>query len=144
MLHSINPSLKTKATIPAAILSLVDALGLCILSHTEHLYSLRPSAIINIYLIITLPLDVARSRTLWLNGAINSVASIFTSAIGVKVVILIAEAIEKNRILLDRYRYSSPEVTSGIYSRSFFWWLNSLMTTGEFIHSLMKHYLHNL
>ena len=44
--------------------------------------------------------------------------------------ILIAEAIEKRSILIDRYRNSSPEVTSGIYSRSFFWWLNTLMTTG--------------
>lgn len=44
--------------------------------------------------------------------------------------ILITEAIEKRGILLDRYQDSSPEVTSGIYSRSFFWWLNKLMTTG--------------
>jgi ATP-binding cassette subfamily C (CFTR/MRP) protein 1 len=44
--------------------------------------------------------------------------------------ILITEAIEKRDILLDRYQNSSPEITSGIYSRSFFWWLNKLMTTG--------------
>jgi ATP-binding cassette, subfamily C (CFTR/MRP), member 1 len=44
--------------------------------------------------------------------------------------ILITEAIEKHGILLDRYQNSSPEITSGIYSRSFFWWLNKLMTTG--------------
>ncbi|KAG0646471.1 abc multidrug transporter B [Hyphodiscus hymeniophilus] len=44
--------------------------------------------------------------------------------------ILITEAIEKRSILLDRYQDSSPETTSGIYSRSFFWWLNKLMTTG--------------
>ena len=44
--------------------------------------------------------------------------------------ILIKEAIEKRGILLDRYQDSSPESTSGIYSRSFFWWLNKLMTPG--------------
>jgi hypothetical protein len=83
-----------------------------------------------VYLIITLPFDVARSRTLWLDGATKSVAAIFTSAVCLKVMILILEAVEKRSILLDRYRYSSPEVTSGIYSRSFFWWLNNLMTIG--------------
>jgi hypothetical protein len=44
--------------------------------------------------------------------------------------ILIAEAIEKRGILLGPYQEYSPEATSGIYSRSFFWWLNKLMTTG--------------
>ncbi|KAH8593398.1 putative ATP-binding cassette transporter [Bisporella sp. PMI_857] len=130
VLSTINATLRTRATIAAASLSLVDAFGLCILSHAEHLYSIRPSAIINVYLIATLPLDMARSRTLWTNGATRSLAAVFTSTIGVKLIILIAEAIEKRTILLGRYQHSSPEATSGIYSRSFFWWLNSLMTTG--------------
>jgi hypothetical protein len=57
------------------------------------------------------------------------VAAVFTSAVRSKVTILILEAVEKRSILLDWYRYSSPEVAFGIYSRSFFWWLNNLMTT---------------
>ena len=51
--------------------------------------------------------------------------------LGVKLMILITEAIEKRDILLERYRTGNPEITSGIYSRSFFWWLNNLMTTGK-------------
>lgn len=130
ILHALSPSLRTRATIAASALALIDALGLCMLSHSEHIRSVRPSAIINVYLLLTLPFDVARARTLWLSGATKSIAAVFTSTLGVKVMILIAEAIEKRGILIDRYRNSSPEVTSGIYSRSFFWWLNSLMTTG--------------
>ena len=44
--------------------------------------------------------------------------------------LLVTEAIEKRHILLREYQYMSPEATSGIYSRSFFFWLNQLMTTG--------------
>jgi len=131
ILHTVNPTLRTRATLAAASLSLVDALALSVLSHAEHVRSIRPSDIINIYLLFTLPLDVARSRTLWIHGATKSVAAVFTSTMAVKIMVLIAEAIEKRHILLARYDYSSPEVTSGIYSRSFFWWLNSLMTTGK-------------
>jgi ATP-binding cassette subfamily C (CFTR/MRP) protein 1 len=130
ILHALNPSLRTRATIAASALTLLDALGLCMLSHSEHIRSVRPSAIINVYLLLTLPFDVARARTLWLGGATRSIAAVFTSTLGVKLMILIAEGIEKRGILIDRYRNSSPEVTSGIYSRSFFWWLNTLMTTG--------------
>jgi ATP-binding cassette subfamily C (CFTR/MRP) protein 1 len=130
ILHALNPSLRTRATIAASALTLLDALGLCLLSHKEHVRSIRPSTIINVYLLLTLPFDVARARTLWLSGATRSIAAVFTSTLGVKIMILITEAIEKHGILLDRYQNSSPEITSGIYSRSFFWWLNKLMTTG--------------
>ncbi len=130
ILNVQNPSLRTRATIAASALTLLDALGLCLLSHIEHVRSIRPSAIINVYLLLTLPFAVASARTLWLSGATRSIAAVSTSTLGVKVMILITEAIEKRDILLDRYRNSSPETTSGIYSRSFFWWLNKLMTTG--------------
>jgi ATP-binding cassette subfamily C (CFTR/MRP) protein 1 len=130
VLHATTPVLRSRATLAAATLTLFAAIFLCTLSRAEHINSVRPSAIINVYLIITLPFDVARSRTLWLDGATKSVAAVFTSAVCLKVMIRILEAVEKRSILLDRYRYSSPEVTSGIYSRSFFWWLNNLMTIG--------------
>jgi ATP-binding cassette subfamily C (CFTR/MRP) protein 1 len=50
--------------------------------------------------------------------------------LAVKLVITIAEAVEKRKILLSEYQNISPEATSGIYSRASFWWLNEIMTTG--------------
>ncbi|KUJ07957.1 putative ATP-binding cassette transporter [Mollisia scopiformis] len=129
-LSATTSRLRTRATIVASVLTLIDAIGLCILSHAEHLYSIRPSAIINIYLLLSLPFDIARIRTLWRLGSTNSVAATLTGTIGIKCLILFTEAIEKRTILLDRYRHASPEATSGIYSRSFFFWLNNLMRTG--------------
>ncbi|TGO61944.1 hypothetical protein BCON_0023g00020 [Botryotinia convoluta] len=130
VMNATTSTLKTRATIPAAALLLVDALGLFALSHIEHLHSVRPSALINVWLLLTLPFDMARARSLWLVHANNPTAAVFTSALGVKIMVIIAEAVEKRHILLDKYRNTSPETTSGIYSRSFFWWLNTLMTTG--------------
>ncbi|KAM0132971.1 hypothetical protein ACHAP3_006261 [Botrytis cinerea] len=130
VMNTTTSTLKTRATIPAAALLLVDALALFALSHLEHLHSVRPSALINVWLLLTLPFDIARARSLWLVHANNPTAAVFTSALGVKIMVIIVEAVEKRHILLDRYRNTSPETTSGIYSRSFFWWLNTLMTTG--------------
>jgi len=130
ILQTLNQSLRTRATLAASALAFLDAIALCVLSHAEHLRSVRPSAIINAYLLLTVPFDIARIRTLWLNGHTNNVAAAFSSGFAVKLMILVAEAVEKRPILLDRYRHSSPEFTSGLYSRSFFWWLNKLMTTG--------------
>lgn len=129
-MHTISSSLRTRVTIAAAALSVMDALGLCVLSHIEHLRSIRPSAIINAYMLLTLPFDVARTRTLWIDRATDPIAALFTSTLAVKVLILVTEAFDKRHLLLERYRHFSPESTSGIYSRSFFWWLNTLMRTG--------------
>lgn len=128
--QSTIPAFRTPIALIASTLTVFDAIGLCVLSHVEHVRSVRPSAIINIYLLLTLPFDVARSRTLWSEGATRSFAAIFSGSVGIKFMVLIAEAIEKRPILLQRYRHYSLEATSGIYSRSFFFWLNKLMTTG--------------
>lgn len=100
------------------------------MSYMEHIYSLQPSALINVYLLLSLIFDIARCRIIWLHGSSQSIAAVLTTTVAVKFTVLITEAIEKRAILLDRYRLVSPEQTSGIYSKSVFWWLNSLMKTG--------------
>ncbi|KAL2067058.1 hypothetical protein VTL71DRAFT_1482 [Oculimacula yallundae] len=130
VLNAATPFLRTRSAIAASALTLIDAVGLCLLSHMEHMHSIRPSAIINVYLLITLPFDIARARTLLLHSNTQIFGAVFTSALAIKVLILISEAVEKRNILLDQYRHTSPEVTSGIYNRSFFFWLNHLMRTG--------------
>lgn len=105
-------------------------MGLCLLSHVEHVYSTRPSTIINIFLFITLLFDIAYTRSLWIENAPTPIAAVFTCTIAVKLMSAIAEATEKRNILLSRYQTSNPESTSGIYNRAFFWWLNNLMMIG--------------
>jgi len=74
--------------------------------------------------------DAARARTLWLQQYNNSCVIVFTSAIAVKAILLILEAIQKTRILRPEYQIYPPEATSGIINRSFFWWLNALFLKG--------------
>lgn len=130
IVHILSSSLRTTATIAASGLAFVASLGLYLLSQLEHSRSIRPSPIINGYILLTLVFDIARVRTLFFDTNSRSIAGIFSSMIGVKVMVLFAEAIEKRRILLPPYRDLSPEETSGIYSRSFFFWLNQLLTSG--------------
>ncbi|QGA17136.1 hypothetical protein EYB26_004806 [Talaromyces marneffei] len=129
-MHALSTSERTKVTIAAATLTFVCTVGLSVLSHLEHIRSIRPSAILNGYLLLTLIFDIARLRTLFTTNASRSIAGCFASMVGVKVMVLLAEATEKRGILLEPYQNLSPEETSGIYSRSLFFWLNWLMTTG--------------
>jgi ATP-binding cassette, subfamily C (CFTR/MRP), member 1 len=123
-------SLRTRASLPAAVLALAAALSLSFLSYIEHTRSIRPSSIINAYLLLTLPFDAAQLRTKWLRGDDVAASGVASSVLAVKFLVLISEATEKRRILSTLYADPSPEATSGLYSRGLFWWLNSLFRLG--------------
>lgn len=123
-------TLRTQASLAAALLALGVALGLCLLSHLEHAKNIRPSSIINTYLLITLPFDAAQLRTRWLRGAGVVENGIASAIIAIQLLVLISEAMEKRNLLLPPYADFSPEATSGLYSRSVFWWLIPLFRLG--------------
>jgi ATP-binding cassette subfamily C (CFTR/MRP) protein 1 len=130
ILYAANSSVRTPTSLAAAALVVADALGLCLLSHAEHVHSIRPSTIINVYLFVTLLFDIAHTRTLWIENAPKAIAVVFTVTVIIKFIVAIMEATEKRKILLAQYQNKNPEATSGIYSRAFFWWLNTLLTIG--------------
>ena len=132
LLWAINIPLGTKVSVPAAALDFAAALGLCVLSYYEHSRSVRPSLLINVYLLLSLLFDIARLRTLWLlHGAVvRNLAVVMTISTAVKVAVLILEAQDKRSILLGQFMDLPPEATSGIYNRSLFWWLNPLFWKG--------------
>ncbi|KAL2062648.1 hypothetical protein VTL71DRAFT_5720 [Oculimacula yallundae] len=123
-------SLRTRASLAAALLSLAASLGLCLLSNIEHTRNIRPSSIINLYLLLTIPFDAAQVRTRWLRGENVAGNGIASAILAVKLSLLISEAIEKRDLLFAPFISPSPEATSGLYSRGFFWWLNPLFRLG--------------
>jgi ATP-binding cassette subfamily C (CFTR/MRP) protein 1 len=129
-----NPSAaRTRASLPAAVLTLISTLGLCLVSYAEHLRAVRPSSLLNIFLLLSILLDIAHARTLWLRafGSINHViAYVSAAAILVKASLVGLEALGKTRWFLARFQASPPESTSNIYNRSLFWWLNPLFRVG--------------
>ncbi|KAF5532006.1 multidrug resistance-associated 1 [Fusarium phyllophilum] len=138
---TVGPLPSSKPQIAAAALVFVNGLLLALLSYVEHTRSVRPSTIINVYLLFTALFDCAIARTLWLLDGAHAVARLFTAATSAKALILVSEAWEKRSILRVQYRDLSPETTSGILGRSVFWWINPLMKLG-FSNSLTEHDLY--
>ncbi|KAJ5370421.1 uncharacterized protein N7496_006513 [Penicillium cataractarum] len=124
---------RTKASIATNAVLTFGALMLCTLSYAEHTRSVRPSFILNTYLLCSLLFDIARARTLWLRAIdrFNEVIAIVTTvAVGGKLLLVVLEAIEKRHILKTEFTGYPPEATAGFYNRSFFWWLNPLFKNG--------------
>ena len=133
ILWALPSAARTRVTLVAVALTLVSTLGLCLLSYAEHTRAVKPSSLINTYLLATLLFDITHARTLWLRAAdhVNhNIAYISTAAVVIKSVVLILEALDKRRSLRPEYQAYPPEATSSIYNRSFFWWLNPLFWQG--------------
>ncbi|KAF4918158.1 ABC transporter atnG [Colletotrichum viniferum] len=119
-----------RVSVAAAVLGVLDALALGVLSHTEHVRSIRPSTIICVYLVFSLAFDAVQCRTLWLLPGLQKLAAVFTASLTVKLAMFMLEIQGKRRFLIAALRNLSPETTSGIIGRGFLWWLNGLMTRG--------------
>ncbi|EHK26141.1 uncharacterized protein TRIVIDRAFT_36031 [Trichoderma virens Gv29-8] len=122
--------LNTKFSLAAAILNLIAACCIVLLSHIEHVKSIRPSFLLTSYLFTSLLFDAARLRTEWLLSVNVAYAAVLSTSTVLKLVVLVLENVEKRRILVDSSKEPSTESTSGPFNRGFFIWLNSLLISG--------------
>ncbi|KAJ6119541.1 P-loop containing nucleoside triphosphate hydrolase protein [Penicillium sp. IBT 18751x] len=126
-----SPTPQTRATVPTALVTLLTSFLAIYLSHLEHLRSLRPSTVLCLFLGTSSLLDLARMRTLSFVPHNRPVTILFAVGWLCKVIILILESIEKRSLLKKPFEESSLEATSGVFSRSLFWWLNGLLWKGS-------------
>ena len=141
--------------IASAVLSLLGAIALALLSYFEHLRSIRTSLFLNIYLLVTIIFDAARSRSYSLDSELGVISVLFTTRVGVKLFLAIFEARGKRSLLLPEYADYPREATSGVYNRALFWWQHELFKKGfsnvlsvDDLYHLDKHlrsdYLHSI
>ncbi|KAL4906327.1 hypothetical protein BDW74DRAFT_177341 [Aspergillus multicolor] len=119
--------------IASSVLKLVSALFMLILSVVDHRRSPRPSVLLNSYLFVTLLLDAAQARTLFLssdNKPETIYSSIFCASTSLKMGIFLLEACQKTKWVTWDAKKHSPEETSGIFSLGVFFWLNRLFLAG--------------
>lgn len=130
ILWALTPMYRTKASIPAAVVSFLASLSLLYLSSIEHARSIRPSSLINVYMFFSLLLDLPQTRTLWLRPGPRALPALFTAGVVAKAMVLFLEAKSKRRSLFAPYKLSAPEALVSLYDRTALWWLNPMFWTG--------------
>ena len=100
------------------------------LSYLEHTRAVRPSTVLEVYLIFTLLLDIPQARTLFLRSDVNSIAALYVVAMAAMVLVWWLESRKKTADLKELYKGYPPEAISGVWNRTLFLWLNSLFLKG--------------
>ncbi|KAK3935755.1 P-loop containing nucleoside triphosphate hydrolase protein [Diplogelasinospora grovesii] len=119
----------TRTTLASSILAFVTSLALLVLSDFEHRRSVRPSIVIQLFLVSTILLDLPRVRTQWLLDDNATVAAVFTVTFVLQVALLCLESVQKwhKSISPDQI---PPEMRQGLLGTIFFSWLNPLFMKG--------------
>ncbi|KAG9504500.1 hypothetical protein J7337_004473 [Fusarium musae] len=119
-----------RVSVAAACVSFASSLMSCVLSRVEHAKSPRPSSLLSLFLAVSLLLDVALLRTLWLVRMGAAIPAVFTAAFTLKAIIIVLEGWSKAQCLVAGSGPHSPEVTAGLYARAVFAWVTPLLLTG--------------
>jgi len=130
LLWSIRPQVKTETSIAAASVFLVESFAFVALSKFEHVRSIRPSSLLNLYLLSSLGLDFIRMRTLVKLQFDTLIASLSAADMAIKGSLLFLEAQSKKSHFSIADSERPPQEISGIFNRTVFWWLNSLFLQG--------------
>lgn len=125
-----GPARLNSVSVAAACVSFASSLMSCALSYFEHARSLGPSALLNVFLLVSLLLDAAVLRTVWLSLAAASIRAVLTASFALKAALLVLEGREKAGHVVGLQQTLAPEETSGLYSRAVFAWVAPLLRTG--------------
>ncbi|KAF2472940.1 putative ATP-binding cassette transporter [Lindgomyces ingoldianus] len=124
-------SYKTKLSILSASLEFLGSLVLVTLSRLEHTRAVRPSHLLQFFLLVLLLCDAVRLRTLFLvdyPSVLVTSASIHTFLTGL---LLLLESLDKRELFYsDEDRTLPPEETVGLFGKRLFWYLNGLFKEG--------------
>ncbi|KAH0354202.1 P-loop containing nucleoside triphosphate hydrolase protein, partial [Aureobasidium melanogenum] len=117
------------AEIPAEVFSFLASLTAAILSQWEHMRSIRPSALLQLYLMVALVVQAVHLRSIWLRDEDTIMRGLGIGQIVACAIFLAVESVSKESILLHRQK-RSPQDTNDMFSQRLFWWLNNMFKRG--------------
>lgn len=131
VMNTTGTAHSSAARVAYDVAQLTATVCLCLLSFVEHGRSIRPSSLLEIYLLVSLLFDMNRLRSPSIHA---SKAQIIISLLEVsfKIVLLALEARDKRSILRKPYQCLGPEATAGLLNRALLWWVNPVLIKGGF------------
>jgi ATP-binding cassette subfamily C (CFTR/MRP) protein 1 len=125
---------RTNTSVASAIFELLGSIAVVLLSRLEHTRAMRPSHLLQLFLLIMLICDGVRLRTLFLMMYPTTLVAMASIKILLTGFLLLLESLDKSPLMSpDQQSNLSPEDTIGLFSQKLFLHLNGLFHTGTWI-----------
>ncbi len=124
--------MRSDIALAAASMSCVASFTIVVLVVVEHRFTLRPTSLLSLYILMSLLLDVVKSRSYFLRHWMSALGGLSAAAAAAKAILIAVQEIPKTALLIDENlrHTTSKEATSGFWNRSVFAWLNSIFLVG--------------
>lgn len=132
VLCSHHDKYRSSSSLAAAPLSCIATLSIAAVAYAEHRRLLSSSALLSIYLSVTMLFDMAEARSCFIRPGLGSIGALKVATAVLKLLLLLVTEMSKRPLLRSALFQPSmgPEVTSGFWTRSLFLWLNRTLLTG--------------
>ncbi|KAK0390693.1 hypothetical protein NLU13_0196 [Sarocladium strictum] len=121
----------SKGVLLSSIVTLVACTCLIPWLYIEQIRSLRPADTIVTFLIASSACDVATLQFHLSGSAWVGIAVLSAGMLTLKLLLVVIESRNKRMILQDAHSRLPPEQLAGVLSRTFFWWINPLLASGN-------------
>jgi ATP-binding cassette subfamily C (CFTR/MRP) protein 1 len=118
------------ARLSPSILAFIAALFAALLSRWEHTRSLRPSYVLQTYLLTSLLGRLVDIYADWENPSSDSIKTLEIVLCPLAAIFLAAESVRKDSILLEKKQHP-PQALIGVFGQRLFLWLNRLFKRGS-------------
>lgn len=112
-------------------MNVVAACGLLVLLIAEHRHAIRASALVGLYLVLSIVIDAVETRS-YFKRDINSLGAISAVSIAVRLTLLVLDEVPRVNLIIDPIirDASGREATSGFWSRTLFVFMAPLFHIG--------------
>lgn len=122
---------RTNTSVASALFELLGSIAVVLLSRLEHTRAMRPSHLLQLFLLLMLMCDAVRLRTLFLMQYPTTLVVMASIKIVLTGFLLLLESLDKSPLIAPDQRSNlAPEDTIGLFSQKLFLHLNGLFRTG--------------
>ncbi|MCJ1307489.1 hypothetical protein MMC25_001135 [Agyrium rufum] len=123
-------ALPGRLVLVASVLSVAVIPLVALLSYEEHSKNLAPSAILDVYLLLSFLAELLRANDTRFSRYDTQMRGLTAVTLAVKVLVLVLESTEKEKHIRSREERRSPEDYISIWKKAFFLWLNPFIRLG--------------
>ncbi|XWW93222.1 hypothetical protein V2A60_001154 [Cordyceps javanica] len=123
---------RTPVSLAASVMSFAASLCVLAVIYITHIYTVQSSALLSVFLSITMLFDITMARSYYMRGGLAAIAALQVVIASLKMVLAILEELPKRNLLYsDTIRDNAgTEQCSGFWNRSMLIWVTRLVVEG--------------
>ncbi|KAJ6788184.1 hypothetical protein PWT90_06047 [Aphanocladium album] len=123
---------RTPVSLAASVMSFVASICVFSVIYITHIYTVQSSALLSVFLTITMLFDITMARSYFMRGGLDAIAASQVVIASLKLMLVVLEEIPKGSLLYSKKirENAGVEQVNGFWNRSMLIWVTRLVVQG--------------